>query len=103
MISLPFLLNVMTALTWALRAVIFVFLVVFATQNTDPASLRLLPGTVWQTPLVIALLVFFIGGVIIGALSLLGVIFRQRREISRLKREAVKKPTSVTPEVPPTA
>ena len=45
----------------------------------------------------------FIGGVIIGALSLLGVIFRQRREISRLKREAVKKPTSATPEVPPTA
>ena len=103
MISLPFLLNVMTALTWALRPVIFVFLFVFASQFSDPASLRLLPGTVWQTPLVIALLVFFIGGVMIGALSLLGVIFRQRREISRLKREAVKKPTSVTPEVPPTA
>ena len=93
----------MTALTWAIRAIIFIFLVVFATQNTDPASLRLLPGTVWQTPLVIALLVFFIGGVILGALSLLGLIFRQRREISRLKREAVKKSASLTPVVPPNA
>lgn len=90
----------MTALTWALRAIIFVFLVVFATQNTDPASLRLLPGIVWQTPLVIALLVFFIGGVILGALSLLGVIFRQRREISRLKSGAAQKPALRTPEVP---
>jgi len=93
----------MTALTWAIRAIIFVFLVVFATQNTDPVSLRLLPGTVWQTPLVIALLVFFIGGVILGALSLLGVIFRQRREISCLKRGALPKPASLTPEVPPSA
>lgn len=93
----------MTALTWALRAIIFVFLVVFATQNTDPASLRLLPGFVWQTPLVIALLAFFIGGVILGALSLLGVIFRQRREIARLKREAAQKPALITSEVPPNA
>ena len=93
----------MTALTWAIRAIIFVFLVVFATQNTDSASLRLLPGVVWQTPLVIALLAFFIGGVILGALSLLGVIFRQRREISRLKREAAQKPVSLTPEVLPNA
>lgn len=93
----------MTALTWAIRAIIFVFLVVFATQNTDPASLRLLPGVVWQTPLVIALLVFFIGGVILGALSLLGVIFRQRREISRLKSEAVQKPALLVPDVPPNA
>jgi len=93
----------MTALTWAIRAIIFVFLVIFATQNTDPVSLRLLPGGVWQAPLVIALLVFFVAGVIIGALSLLGVIFRQRREISRLKREALRKPVSLNPEVPPTA
>jgi uncharacterized integral membrane protein len=93
----------MTALTWAIRAIIFVFLVVFAIQNTDPVSLRLLPGTFWQMPLVIVLLAFFIGGVILGALSLLGVIFRQRREISRLKREAVQKRTSLTSEVQPNA
>jgi len=93
----------MTALTWAIRAIIFIFLVVFATQNTDPVSLRILPGAIWQTPLVIALLAFFLGGVILGALSLLGVIFRQRREISSLKRETAKKPALLTPEAPPNA
>lgn len=91
----------MTALTWAIRLVIFAFLVVFAAQNTDPVSLRLLPGQAWQAPLVIALLAFFVGGVILGALSLLGVIFRQRREISRLKRAANQAPVVVKAEVPP--
>lgn len=91
----------MTALTWAVRLIIFVFLVVFAAQNTDPVSLRLLPGQIWQAPLVLALLAFFVGGVILGALSLLGVLFRQRREISRLKKEATRKPSVPNIEIPP--
>jgi len=91
----------MTVLTWAIRLIIFAFLVVFAAQNTDPVSLRLLPGQAWQAPLVIALLAFFVGGVILGALSLLGVIFRQRREISRLKRVASQAPAAVKAEEPP--
>lgn len=90
----------MTALTWAIRLIIFAFLVVFAAQNTDLVSLHLLPGSVWQAPLVIALLVFFVGGVMLGALSLLSVIFRQRREISRLKRAATRTPVSSKLEVP---
>jgi uncharacterized integral membrane protein len=93
----------MTALTWAIRAIIFIFLVVFAIQNTDPVSLRLIPGAFWQAPLVIALLAFFVGGVVIGVLSLLGLIFRQRREISRLKREAARKPVVLPSEAPPSA
>ncbi|MCG2577119.1 lipopolysaccharide assembly protein LapA domain-containing protein [Dechloromonas sp. XY25] len=91
----------MTALTWALRLIIFVLLVVFAAQNTDPVSLRLLPGKIWQAPLILALLAFFVGGVILGALSLLGVLFRQRREISRLKKEATRKAPVANVEVPP--
>jgi uncharacterized integral membrane protein len=93
----------MTALTWAIRLIIFAFLVVFAAQNTDPVSLRLLPGQVWQAPLVMALLAFFVGGVLLGVLSLLGVIFRQRREVSRLKRAAARTPVVANPEVPPAA
>jgi len=91
----------MTALTWAVRLVIFSFLLVFAIQNTDPVSLRLLPDQVWQAPLVIVLLAFFAAGAIIGALSLLGVIYRQRREISRLKKAAGKLPVVEMPELPP--
>ncbi len=92
----------MTALTWAIRLIIFVVLLVFAVQNTDPVSLRFFTGQVWQAPLVLVLLAFFVGGVILGALSLLGVIFRQRREISRLKRDAVgRKPAVPDVVVPP--
>ena len=91
----------MTALTWATRLLIFSLLVVFALQNTDPVFLNFLPGQVWQAPLVIILLVFFAGGALLGVLSVLGVIFRQRREISRLKRAADQPAPVVLPELPP--
>ena len=92
----------MTALTWAVRLIIFVVLMVFAVQNTDPVGLRFITGYVWQAPLVLALLAFFVGGVILGVFSLLGVVFRQRREISRLKRLADRKPVVPDVVVPPT-
>lgn len=91
----------MTALTWAIRLIIFSILVVFAIQNTDPVSLHFLPDQAWQAPLVIVLLVFFASGAIMGVLSVLGIIYRQRREISRLKRAADKVPSVDTPELPP--
>ncbi|MBP5987505.1 MAG: LapA family protein [Azonexus sp.] len=95
--------NVMTALTWAIRLIIFAILVVFSVQNTETATLRLIPGQDWQAPLVIVLLLFFVGGAILGALSLVGVIFRQRREISRLKRGASRSVPSANAEIPPAA
>ncbi len=90
----------MTALTWAIRLIIFSFLVVFAVQNTDSVVLNFVLGQAWQAPLVIVLLAFFVGGAMLGVLSLLGVIYRQRREIARLKR-AVDKPQSVISQEPP--
>lgn len=101
MISLPFLLNLMTALTWAARLILFFFLVLFATQNTDPVILHFMLDQSWQAPLVIVLLAFFIGGAILGVLSLLGVIYRQRREISRLKRAVEKSRPVDAPDAPP--
>jgi lipopolysaccharide assembly protein A len=89
----------MTALIWLVRLFVFALLVVFALQNTDPVSLRILPGQQWQAPLVMTLLVFFVGGAILGALSLLGLVFRQRREISRLKRMA-DRPVATNPDLP---
>ncbi|MDR0777392.1 MAG: LapA family protein [Azonexus sp.] len=92
----------MTILTWAIRLVIFFFLVVFAVQNTAPVTLNLLLDQVWQAPLVIVLLTFFAAGAVLGALSLLGVLYRQRREISRLRQQlASKTPLESTPELPP--
>lgn len=97
----PFLfVNVMTALSWALRLVIFCVLAAFAFQNTQPVDLHLLPSQSWQAPLVIVLLAFFVVGALLGVLSLLGVIYRQRREISRLKREQARPAAPVVVEPP---
>ena len=90
----------MTALTWAIRLIIFSFLIFFALQNTESVNLRLMFDQVWQAPLVIVLLAFFAVGAVLGVLSVLGVIIRQRREISRLKRELAKPLPAVVGEPP---
>ncbi len=90
----------MTALTWFLRFIIFAFLVLFAVQNTAPVTLSLALDYYWQAPLVIVLLAFFGGGALLGALSLVGTIFRQRREIARLKRALLKAEQPPLPDLP---
>lgn len=90
----------MTALTWLLRLIIFAFFVLFALQNTAPATLTLMLDHTWQAPLVVLLLAFFAGGAILGALSLVGTIFRQRREISQLKRALGKAEQAAVPKIP---
>lgn len=93
----------MKILVWALRLVIFLFLFAFALQNTETVSLRFVLGQIWQAPLVIVLLAFFAGGALLGALSQLGLIFGQRREIARLKAELNKPAASAPVEPPPAA
>jgi uncharacterized integral membrane protein len=78
----------MRALLWACRAFIFLFLLVFAFKNTESVEVSLFFGVSWQAPLIIVVLAFFAGGVVFGLLGLLGTVFRQRREIGRLRREA---------------
>lgn len=78
----------MTILTWVLRLIIFAILLAFAIQNTDPVSLRFFADYAWQAPLVVVLLIFFAVGFVFGVLALLGIIYRQRREISRLKSKS---------------
>lgn len=94
MISLPlFIFDSMTVLTWALRLIVFSVLVVFAIQNTDPVVLHFLLAESWQAPLVVVLLAFFVAGALLGVLSLTGALYRQRREITRLKRELSATPS----------
>jgi uncharacterized integral membrane protein len=89
----------MKFLTWAIRLVIFLFLFAFALRNTDPVILHTLPGQDWQAPQVIILLVFFVAGALLGVFSPLGLVLRQRREISRLNR--LSSPNDIP--LPPTA
>jgi uncharacterized integral membrane protein len=91
----------MTALTWAIRLVIFSLLLLFALRNTQPVALHFVPGYSWDAPLVIVLLAFFAGGAVLGLLSVAGILFRQRREIGRLRRET--KPAEPAALEPPPA
>jgi putative membrane protein len=85
----------MRALLWASRIVLFILLFAFAIKNTEPVGVRFLLDTVWQAPLVIVLLVFFVAGAALAVLSLLGSVFGLRREVAKLKRELKEKAGSL--------
>ena len=86
----------MRYLNWLLRVILFLILFGFAVKNDQPVVLRYFFGYEWQASLVLILLLFFAVGTGVGALSVLGNIFRQRREIAMLKRELVQKNKTVT-------
>jgi putative membrane protein len=70
-----------------LKTVVFLLLLGFAFKNSDSVIVRYFLGLEWQAPLVFVLLVFFGIGIAIGAMTNLGIIVRQRRDILGLKRE----------------
>lgn len=77
----------MRYLTWLLRALLFLILLGLAVKNDQPATLRYFLGYEWQTSLVVVMLLFFVIGVAVGMLAVLGNVLRQRREIAALKKE----------------
>ena len=77
----------MRILSWLLRALLFIALLGFAVKNDQPVTLRYFFGYEWQSPLVVALLLFFSAGAIVGVLAMMVTVFQQRREIARLERE----------------
>jgi putative membrane protein len=72
---------------WLLRIVLFMLLFGFAFKNSDPVSVHYYFGAEWRAPLAFVLLVALCAGAVLGILAALGQLFRQRREISELKRE----------------
>jgi lipopolysaccharide assembly protein A len=76
--------RIVTGLFWLL---VFTALLVFAVRNTDPVTVRFYLDSRWEVPLVLALLVFFGGGVVCGVLACTARLLRQRREVVGLKRE----------------
>src|SRR6185436_19068247 len=70
----------------AVKILVFALLFSFALKNSDSVTVRYYLGAEWQAPLVFVLLVAFCAGAVIGVLACLGQLFRQRREIGRLKR-----------------
>ena len=74
-------------LSWLLRALLFLAIFLFALMNTDPVTLRFFLGKTWETPMILALLVFLAVGAALGVLACLPRLFRQRHEIAKLRRE----------------
>jgi uncharacterized integral membrane protein len=78
----------MHILMWVLRALVFLLLLGFAVKNSGLVTVQFFFGAQWQVSMVILMLGFFAAGALIGVLSVLSKVFRQRREISRLQRAA---------------
>jgi uncharacterized integral membrane protein len=71
---------------WTFRFLVFILVLSFAVKNSDSVTVRYYLGAEWQAPLIFVLLVTFCAGAAFGVLACLGQLFRQRREIGRLKR-----------------
>lgn len=76
----------MRYLNWIIRVVLFIALLGFAAKNDQSITLRYYFGYEWQTYLVVALLIFFSAGAVVGVLAMFPKLLQQRSEISALKR-----------------
>ena len=79
----------MQYLSWLIRLLLVLLLAGFAFQNADVVTLGYF-GFTWRAPLVLIILAFFIGGVVAGLLAVSTTLYKQKREISALKRTARK-------------
>jgi lipopolysaccharide assembly protein A len=76
----------MKPIYWALRLFLVILLAGFFIKNADPITVRFYLGYQWDAPLALIMLLFFVAGVIIGLLVLIGTIFRLRRELAGFRR-----------------
>lgn len=77
----------MRQLSWILGLLLFLLTLGFAVKNSETVTLHYYLDYQWQAPLVVILLAVFCAGAILGVAATLGYVFRQRREISRLRRD----------------
>lgn len=87
----------MRYLGWIAKAGLFILLLGFAVKNSDVVRLRYYLGYEWQAPLVLVILMFFVAGAVVGVTACMGYLFRQRRELNRLRKEA-QVPEIIIPE-----
>ena len=78
----------MKLIAWTARVLLFLVALGFALSNTGVVELRFFGiDAEWRAPLVIFLLGFFAAGTALGIAGVVPTLFRQRREIGRLRRE----------------
>jgi putative membrane protein len=80
----------MRALTWLLRAGVFLLLLGFALSNVEPVTLQFfgIPQFAWRAPLVLILLAVFCSGALLGVLATMPMVLRRNRELARLRAQA---------------
>lgn len=90
----------MRALIWSLRILVFLVLFAFAVKNTDTVAVRLFFGAAWQVPLIVALFIFFLAGVLAALLAVAGPVVRMRRELGAVRKLAAERPAAVPTDTP---
>ena len=89
----------MRILTWSIRLLLFVLVLALAAKNTEPVTVRFYFDFASQLPLAVAMLIFLVGGVVLGLLASLRVVLRQRRTIAELQKAAKLAPGAAPPQV----
>ncbi|MDR3392820.1 MAG: LapA family protein [Sulfuriferula sp.] len=69
-----------------LKIALFVFLLGFAVKNSELVTLRYYFGYQWHVPLVLIILIFLAIGAALGVAACLGYLFRQRRELLKMRQ-----------------
>lgn len=78
----------MRYVVWILRLLVFVVILLFALKNTGPVDVRFFADhTIAGVPLIVVMLAMLVLGTVLGWFITLPSLLRQRREVSRLKRD----------------
>lgn len=91
----------MRYLGWVLKGVLFILLLGFAVKNSDVVTLTYYLGYQWQAPLVLIILMFFVVGAMVGVAACMGYLFRQRRELARLRKDVQARQIALSDETLP--
>lgn len=91
----------MRYLGWALKILIFIVVLGFALQNSQPVTLHYFLGYIWEAPLVVLLLAAVLLGSVLALLALLPTLFRLRRERTKLRKELDSMIDATTTSLPP--
>lgn len=86
---------------WLVKLLIFVALLGFALGNTERVKLGFFGNQdlSFTAPLVVFLLLFFMLGLLLGFLTFMPRLYRQRRQLARVKRDLDRLQRSRDPEL----
>ncbi len=81
----------MRILSLLLKSVVFLLFLGLAAKNDGVVTVQSYLGVVWLLPLVLVMLVMFLGGLLCAVLVFAGQLLSQNREIARLKSAEVSR------------